>query len=115
MLPGFTAPKILWLKNNEPENYRRLAHVLLPHDYLNYVLTGRMQMEYGDASGTALLDIRTRTWSRSMTNFIGPQTDRFSSRTPFLARARRRTQARTRRRLGPAQRHFGQRGRRATI
>ncbi len=62
-LPGFTAPKILWLKRHEPQNYRRLRHVLLPHDYLNFHLTGNFFMEYGDASGTALLDVRKRVWS----------------------------------------------------
>jgi xylulokinase len=60
--PGFTASKIAWLREVEPENYARLAAVLLPHDYLNYRLTGRKRMECGDASGTALLDVRTRTW-----------------------------------------------------
>lgn len=64
ILPGFTAPKILWLKRHEPTNFRRLRHVLLPHDYLNFHLTGNYHMEYGDASGTALLDVRRRTWSR---------------------------------------------------
>jgi xylulokinase len=63
-LPGFTAPKILWLKRHEPANYRRLRHVLLPHDYLNFHLTGNYFMEYGDASGTALMDVRRRVWSK---------------------------------------------------
>jgi xylulokinase len=63
VLPGFTASKILWLKNHEPKNYAKLATVLLPHDYLNFWLTGERVMEYGDASGTALLDVRTRKWS----------------------------------------------------
>jgi len=63
VLPGFTAPKILWLKNHEPKNFERLASVLLPHDYLNFWLTGEKTMEYGDASGTALLDVRKRKWS----------------------------------------------------
>jgi xylulokinase len=63
-LPGFTAPKILWLKRHEPQNYRRLRHVLLPHDYLNFYLTGNFFMEYGDASGTALMDVRRRCWSK---------------------------------------------------
>src|SRR6266704_1555298 len=63
VLPGFTASKILWLKKNEPKNYARLAAVLLPHDYLNFWLTGEKVMEYGDASGTALLDVKTRRWS----------------------------------------------------
>src|SRR5207237_9226626 len=63
VLPGFTASKILWLKKREPKNYARLATVLLPHDYLNFWLTGAKVMEHGDASGTALLDVRTRKWS----------------------------------------------------
>ena len=63
VLPGFTASKILWLKQHEPKNFARLATVLLPHDYLNFWLTGRAVMEYGDASGTALLDVRKRQWS----------------------------------------------------
>src|SRR5437867_7303615 len=63
VLPGFTASKILWLKKREPKNYARLATVLLPHDYLNFWLTGEKLMEYGDASGTALLDVSTRKWS----------------------------------------------------
>src|SRR5437868_5317068 len=64
--PGFTASKILWLKKNEPKNFGRLATVLLPHDYLNYWLTGERAMEYGDASGTAVLDVRKRKWSSSV-------------------------------------------------
>ena len=63
VLPGFTAPKILWLKNHEPANFARLATVLLPHDYLNFWLTGEKTMEFGDASGTALLDVRKRKWA----------------------------------------------------
>jgi xylulokinase len=63
VLPGFTAPKILWLKKNEPKNFAKLATVLLPHDYLNFWLTGERVMEYGDASGTALLDVRRRKWA----------------------------------------------------
>ncbi len=65
ILPGFTAPKILWLKRHEPANYKRLRHVLLPHDYLNFHLTGNYFMEFGDASGTALLDVRKRVWSKA--------------------------------------------------
>lgn len=62
---GFTASKILWLKKHEPENYARLEWILLPHDYLNFWLTGRKTMECGDASGTALLDVRNRKWSQA--------------------------------------------------
>ena len=64
ILPGFTAPKILWLKRHEPANYKRLRQVLLPHDYLNFHLTGNYFMEFGDASGTALMDVRKRVWSK---------------------------------------------------
>ena len=60
---GFTASKILWMKRHEPELYARLATVLLPHDYLNFYLSGRKAMECGDASGTALFDVRQRRWS----------------------------------------------------
>ena len=63
VLPGFTASKILWLKNHERKNYEKLATILLPHDYLNFWLTGERVMEYGDASGTALLNVRKRKWS----------------------------------------------------
>lgn len=69
-LPGYTAPKILWMKRNEPANFKRLRHVLLPHDYLNFYLTGRYFMEHGDASGTALMDVRKRTWSRPVADVI---------------------------------------------
>jgi len=70
VLPGFTASKILWLKKHEPQNFKRLASVLLPHDYLNFWLTGQKAMEYGDASGTALLDVRKRKWSDVVVNAI---------------------------------------------
>ena len=70
MLPGFTAPKILWLKRHEPKNFAKLATVLLPHDYLNFYLTGKFRMEYGDASGTALLDVKKREWARDILDFI---------------------------------------------
>jgi len=70
VLPGFTASKILWLKKHEPKNFAKLALVLLPHDYLNYWLTGQAVMEYGDASGTALLDVRKRKWSEPVLKAI---------------------------------------------
>jgi D-xylulose kinase len=73
VLPGFTASKILWLKRNEPANYARLNTVLLPHDYLNFWLTGRAVMEYGDASGTALMDVRRRRWSEAVVKAIDPE------------------------------------------
>ncbi len=64
--PGYTASKIRWLKKNRPEAYGKLATVLLPHDYINFVLTGERAMECGDASGTGLLDIRERRWHPGM-------------------------------------------------
>ena len=70
ILPGFTAPKILWLKQNEPANFQRLAHVALPHDFLNLKLTGVLRMEFGDASGTALMDVRARTWCKKICDAI---------------------------------------------
>ena len=70
---GFTASKILWLKLHEADAFKRLRWVLLPHDYINYWLTGRMAMEFGDASGTALLDVRTRQWSERAINAIDPR------------------------------------------
>lgn len=70
VLPGFTAPKILWLKKHEPKNFAKLSTVLLPHDYLNFWLTGVCVMEYGDASGTSLFDVRRRNWCSSVLEAI---------------------------------------------
>ncbi|HEX4083262.1 MAG TPA: FGGY-family carbohydrate kinase, partial [Chthoniobacteraceae bacterium] len=67
---GYTAPKILWLKQNEPANYAALHCILLPHDYINFWLTGEKNMEYGDASGTGLLDVRKRKWCEPLCDFI---------------------------------------------
>jgi xylulokinase len=72
---GFTAPKILWLKNNEPENFAKTKSVLLPHDYLNFYLTGVKRMEFGDASGTGLLNISQRTWNLDLIRFIDPSVE----------------------------------------
>jgi xylulokinase len=62
-LTGFQAPKIVWLRNHEPENYARLAQVLLPKDYIRLLLTGARAADAADAAGTLLLDLRTRDWS----------------------------------------------------
>jgi len=69
---GFTASKILWLKRHEPGNFERLATVLLPHNYLNRHLTGRAHMEYGDASGTGLMDVRNLRWSEEAAGAVDP-------------------------------------------
>jgi xylulokinase len=70
ILPGYTIPKLLWLKQEEPENFERVRLVLLPHDYLNHWLTGVARMEYGDASGTGVLDVRRREWCRPLMDFV---------------------------------------------
>jgi xylulokinase len=69
---GFTASKILWLKRQEPKNFERTISVLLPHNYLNFWLTSRAAMEFGDASGTGLMDIRRRVWHREAIAAIDP-------------------------------------------
>lgn len=63
---GFTAPKILWLKNNEPENFAKISKIMLPKDYLNYKLTGVHSTDYSDASGMLLLDVKNKCWSKEM-------------------------------------------------
>ena len=63
---GFTAPKILWLKNNEPENFAKISKIMLPKDYLNYKLTGVHCTDYSDASGMLLLDVKNKRWSKEM-------------------------------------------------
>lgn len=81
VLPGFTASKILWLKKHEPKSFAKLATVLLPHDYLNFWLTGNAVMERGDASGTALMNVRTRQWCRATIEAIDR---RLASKLPPL-------------------------------
>ena len=85
MLPGWTAPKILWLKQNEPDNFASVSSILLPHDYLNFYLSGEKRMEYGDASGTGLLDVKTRKWFEPLVEFIDPK---LSDRLPSLGSSR---------------------------
>ena len=62
-LTGFTAPKLLWLRRHEPETYARIAHILLPKDYVRYRLTGERAIDAADASGTLLFDVKHRRWS----------------------------------------------------
>ena len=63
---GFTAPKILWMKENEPENFARICKIMLPKDYLAYKLSGSFCTEYSDASGMLLLDVEHKCWSKEM-------------------------------------------------
>ena len=69
--PGFTAPKILWLKNNEVESFNRISKIMLPKDYLTYRLVGESFTDQSDASGTLLLDVRNRKWSEEMIEICG--------------------------------------------
>lgn len=70
-LTGFTAPKILWVQQNEPEVYRKTRHVLLPKDYVRYRLTGEYAVDRADGAGTILFDIRRRDWSEEMLDALG--------------------------------------------
>jgi len=66
VFPGFTAPKLLWVKNNEPKNFKKVAKVLLPKDYLRLWLTGETVSEPSDAAGTSWLDVGKREWSSKL-------------------------------------------------
>lgn len=68
---GFTAPKLLWLRENEPENFARICKVMLPKDYINYLLTGVHCTDYSDAAGTLLLDVKNKRWSKEMLDLCG--------------------------------------------
>ena len=68
---GFTAPKLLWLRKNEPEHFARIAKIMLPKDYINYVLTGVHCTDYSDASGMLLLDVEHKGWSKEMLELCG--------------------------------------------
>ncbi len=70
VLPGFTAPKIVWVRENEPATFERVAQVLLPKDYIRYRLTGEYASEVSDASGTALFDVGNRRWSATMAGLL---------------------------------------------
>lgn len=68
---GFTAPKILWMRENEPDNFKRIAKIMLPKDYLAYRLSGSFCTDYSDASGMLLLDVQNRRWSQEMLEICG--------------------------------------------
>lgn len=84
ILAGYTASKLPWTKRHRPEAYARLATILLPHDYLNFVLTGQRWMEHGDASGTGWLDVRTRRWSRELLQATDPDRDLSACLPPLV-------------------------------
>ena len=68
---GFTAPKLLWMKKHEPENFAKIAKIMLPKDYLAYRLSGAFSTDFSDASGMLLLDVKNRRWSREMCDVCG--------------------------------------------
>jgi len=81
--PGYTVSKLLWTKEQHPDVFSRIAHVLLPHDYLNFWLTGRRCSEYGDASGTGYFNVRNRQWDLQLLRDIDP-TGRLQAALPEL-------------------------------
>ncbi len=68
---GFTAPKLLWVRENEPGNFAKIARIMLPKDYINYILTGTHACDYSDASGMLLLDVQNKCWSQEMLDICG--------------------------------------------
>ena len=68
---GFTAPKILWMREKEPENFARIGRIMLPKDYLAFYLSGEFSTDYSDASGTLLLDVEHKCWSEEMMEICG--------------------------------------------
>ena len=68
---GFTAPKILWVRNNEPDNFKKICKIMLPKDYLVYRMTGAFTSDYSDASGMLLMDVKNKCWSDGMLKICG--------------------------------------------
>ncbi|MGI9251556.1 MAG: xylulokinase [Pseudohongiellaceae bacterium] len=84
IMPGYTASKIRWLKKHKPDAYQSMNTIMLPHDYLNYYLSGERFMECGDASGTGLLDIRSRTWHPGMLQALDADRDLSKCLPPLI-------------------------------
>ncbi len=84
ILPGYTVSKILHLKEHRPEAYAKLAHILLPHDYINFYLTGTYSAEDGDASGSAFFDVRSKTYQREVLEAIDSERDLYSLLPPLI-------------------------------
>ena len=68
---GFTAPKLLWVRENEPQNFAKISKIMLPKDYINYLLTGTHCTDYSDAAGMLLLDVKNKCWSKPMLDLCG--------------------------------------------
>lgn len=82
--PGFTASKILWIKEHEPDSYDKIRSLMLPHDYLNFYLTGAKSAEAGDASGTGYFRVAERTWSGKALRWIDPDRDLLPLLPPLI-------------------------------
>ncbi len=76
---GFTAPKILWIKNKEPENFAKIAKIMLPKDYIAYKLTGVHCTDVSDASGMLVFDVKNRKWSKEMCDICGITEDQLAT------------------------------------
>jgi xylulokinase len=85
VLAGYTASKLPWTRRHRPEVYAKLTRILLPHDFVNFWLTGEQWMEHGDASGTGWLDVRTRKWSQQMLAATDPDRDLGACLPPLVA------------------------------
>jgi xylulokinase len=83
-LTGYTVSKLLWIQEKEPANFARIRHILLPHEYLNFWLTGKLRAEFGDASGTAFFDVRVRRWAREVLDAIDGGTGQLFAALPPL-------------------------------
>ena len=83
-LTGYTISKLAFLKRAEPDHFARIARILLPHDYLNFWLTGRAAAEYGDASGTGFFDVRTRAWAPEALSLIDGGSGQLAAALPDL-------------------------------
>lgn len=77
-LTGFTAPKILWVKENEPENFAKISKIMLPKDYIAYMISGVHCTDVSDASGMLLFDVKNRKWSQEMLSIVGVKEDQLA-------------------------------------
>ena len=97
ILPGYTASKIRWLYKNHRELYEKMAYVLLPHDYLNFYLSGEIVMEQGDASGTGIMNVFTGTWDADAAEAVAPalmqKLPSISSKPGIIGRIKKETAA----------------------
>jgi len=80
--PGFTLPKVLWLKKNEPENYAKVVKVIMPKDYINYCLTGVVKTDVSDAAGTLAYDVKQNIWSKEMCDAVSVSVDIWADALP---------------------------------